>query len=166
MICIGIDPGERGGIALIGDGPNVIVRTVFAMPLMPYTKTKQQVDVEAILAKIDWCIHSIDLVVIEQVHSMPKQGVSSTFSFAKNYGTIIGCVQTLRLKYALVTPQKWKAKILENTLKDKNAAIEYAQKKYPDISLLANKRCRVPSDGLADAICLCDYAFSLLEESS
>jgi hypothetical protein len=38
-------------------------------------------------------IHKASCAVIENVHSMPKQGVSSTFKFGRAFGSIVACVQ-------------------------------------------------------------------------
>jgi crossover junction endodeoxyribonuclease RuvC len=60
-------------------------------------------------------------VVIEQVHAMPKQGVSSTFKFGTSFGTAIGIVVALELPLYRVTPQAWK-KTFALTGKPKDAS--------------------------------------------
>lgn len=44
---------------------------------------------------------------LEKVHSMPKQGVSSTFKFGENFGMIQGVLSALYIPYVLITPQSW-----------------------------------------------------------
>jgi len=51
----------------------------------------------------------VQCMVVEDVHSMPKQGVSSTFKFGMGCGIIHGVAGALRLPLTLVTPNKWKA---------------------------------------------------------
>ena len=47
-------------------------------------------------------------VVIERVHAMPKQGVSSTFKFGRSLGVIEGVIATLGWPTVWITPQAWK----------------------------------------------------------
>lgn len=50
----------------------------------------------------------VEHVVVENVHAMPLQGVSSTFKFGMGVGIIHGVVGALRLPLTLVTPTQWK----------------------------------------------------------
>ena len=50
----------------------------------------------------------MERVVVENVHAMPKQGVSSTFKFGMGVGIIHGVAGALRLPMTLVTPNQWK----------------------------------------------------------
>ena len=102
------------------------------------------------------------LVVVEKVGAMPGQGVTSMFNFGMGYGMWVGMLAALGFPYELVAPQKWKAAVLGGTKKDKRAAIEYVQRRFPDVSLLATPRSKVPHDGMADAACLALYARQLL----
>lgn len=96
---IGIDPGVGGGLAVIyttGDWEAV------AMP-----KTVRGI--------FDW-LNMISeehgyrtKAYIEKVHSMPGQGVASTFKFGENYGMCQMALTAAKLSYDYVTPQKWQA---------------------------------------------------------
>jgi len=44
---------------------------------------------------------------IEKVHSMPQQGVASTFTFGTHYGFIRGILVALSIPFEEVTPQTW-----------------------------------------------------------
>jgi len=46
-------------------------------------------------------------ICMEQVHSMPNQGVSSTFAFGRAVGVISAVCELTRYPVHLVTPQKW-----------------------------------------------------------
>lgn len=48
---------------------------------------------------------------IEQVHSMPKQGVSTTFKFGKSFGIAIGVVGGLGIPMHRMRPQAWKKEV-------------------------------------------------------
>lgn len=144
MKLVAIDSGAKGGFALLGV-PNPLGAM---MPLIG-----KEIDCKAIVQMLNNI--KPEMVVIEKVHSMPKQGVVSTFKFGMNYGRIIGIVEGLGIPYVLVTPQTWK-KVLAGTAKDKEAAIQYVKAKYPTIQLIPKGR-RTPQDGIADAVCIADW---------
>jgi crossover junction endodeoxyribonuclease RuvC len=152
---LGIDPGLKGGLATFQepllDGDRVCVRV---MPVEgKWIQCQRIVDWLQVIAPIGGRnIHAI----VEQVGSMPKQGLSSTFKFGTGYGQIIGMLQTLEIPYTLVRPQAWKGVVLAGTSKDKAAAIAFCAREYPGVPLIP-ERCRVPHDGIADALCLVHY---------
>jgi crossover junction endodeoxyribonuclease RuvC len=47
---------------------------------------------------------------VELVGAMPKQGVTSMFSFGHASGSIMGILAALEISHTLVTPQSWKRK--------------------------------------------------------
>jgi hypothetical protein len=72
----------------------------------------------------------VERLVVEHVHAMPKQGVSSTFKFGKGVGIIHGVAGALRLPVTLVTPTQWKS--FHSLNSDKEAARALAIRKWPD----------------------------------
>src|SRR5215472_196044 len=71
--------------------------------------------------------------VIERVHSMPKQGVSSAFTFGAAYGLTIGVMTGAGLPISFVTPQKWKSHFrLSGAMK--GASVQRAVELYPAAS--------------------------------
>jgi crossover junction endodeoxyribonuclease RuvC len=72
----------------------------------------------------------VERLVVENVHAMPKQGVSSTFRFGMGVGIIHGVAGALRLPLTLVTPSQWKA--FHSLRQDKEAARQLAIRKWPD----------------------------------
>lgn len=99
--------------------------------------------------------------VVEHVHAMPKQGVSSTFKFGANYGGVLTILQALQIPYRLVRPVEWKRRLLGPELTvGKQGAVAFAMEHYPDLDLRRNERCRIPHDGKADALCLAHYGLA------
>jgi len=91
---IGIDPGISGGIAILRGRTSELYKcpaTVRDMAdiIEPY-KGKQDVSVG-----------------LERVHSMPGQGVSSTFKFGMNYGQWLGILASMSIPYRLIQPYSW-----------------------------------------------------------
>jgi crossover junction endodeoxyribonuclease RuvC len=156
MIHLGIDPGKHGGLAFITETV-VPANGLCVYDAMPMPLSGNEID-GTILADLVKAHQIADDVhaTIELVGAMPKQGLSSTFTFGKGYGMVQGILAALGVRYELVTPQKWKGVILAGTAKDKDAAIAWCRRAYPGANLIP-RGCRVPHDGIADAICLAEY---------
>jgi hypothetical protein len=85
---IGIDPGKSGGICATNG-------TISICSKCPGTVADM---VGVLSAMLD--IDSNPMCVIESVHSMPGQGVASTFTFGTNYGMWLGnqpCTQDISM---------------------------------------------------------------------
>ena len=97
---VGIDPGNGGGIAVLteeGDGVEVVSR-----------KFPSDVrDVGMFLKAAT--VNTNHRVAIEKVHSMPNQGVKSTFTFGMNYGIWIGALRTLDIDFIKIQAKQWQA---------------------------------------------------------
>lgn len=152
MIFIGIDPGNKGGLAII-DNNNIKVQF---FSINEYTSILKNYE------------NREDVVCyIEQVHSMPNQGTSSMFSFGYNFGLIMGILSAYKINIREVTPQKWKKYF--NLTKDKEQSIALAKNFYPEVNLKKNSRCKKDSDGIAEALLiarygLCTYAQTIALE--
>ena len=102
MMYIGIDPGMKGGVAFISPEN-------YGTYPMPATR-KQLYDLLSEIIPTDPSIGT--RAVVESVHSMPKQGVASTFKFGKGYGEILGILTALGVEIHEPTPQAWKKLML------------------------------------------------------
>ena len=145
-IFIGIDPGKSGGIAFIDTEGG-------------YCYTEQYSDKSLIDLCRDesWrgCTDHI-MCCLEKVGARPGQGVVSMFSFGQSVGYIKGVLESFRIPYQEITPQKWKKEFGLNS--DKAASAEVCRKLFPDVSLLATPRCKKPHDGMAEALLMAEYA--------
>ena len=147
-LILGIDPGCTGSIALLDDEFNYIDHL-----LMPTIKTgkSNRVNGVAIMAFIKH--YEISHAYLEQVHSMPKQGVASSFNFGHSAGVIEGIIQGMMIPYSLVTPESWKKKAgLIGT--DKDAARSMAVRLYPSIRVLDKKG---QGQALADSLLIARF---------
>ena len=140
---LGIDPGVSGALALLEFAgvfsfPKLIA--LADMPVMPLGKKgkKKQVNSsELVSLLIKW--HRPELVVyLEQVQSMPGQGVSSMFNFGMGYGMIQGAIAALQLPMALVRPSAWKKRAgLLHCEKERSRT--FAQQLFPGADLSLKK---------------------------
>lgn len=87
---------------------------------------------------------------IEDVHSMPKQGVSSTFKFGMAVGAIQAIVELTRAPWVIVRPQRWK-KDMDVTAR-KSTSLELARTLWPTAPLK-----RVKDHGVAEALLLAEW---------
>ena len=136
IIYVGIDPGVSGCITLLQkDG------TWIAEQRLDQTEK----DISDFLYKTMYSKDEEDYtfkVVLEKVHSMPSQGVSSTFKFGKNYGFIRGCLFAFEYAFEEILPNKWQTKMeCKKTSKamtktqHKNLKKAKAQQLFPSIKI-------------------------------
>ncbi len=151
------DPGATGGLALLrtfNDGNLLgIIKTMF-MPMIQ-AKSKKRVDTEAIF---EWLgDDTVEYSVIENVHSMPRQGVASSFQFGRSFGALEGAMAGLSaVPLAYVEPSVWKVKM--GLLGDDK---EQARMRATRIFSRSARELHWPlvkHDGIAEA-CLIGYYF-------
>ena len=147
MIYIGVDPGQRGGYAVISTSETG--QAVFAYP---WNDTFFVTEMQALSRTGNGIV-----AAVEKVGAMPHQGVSSMFSFGQSYGFIQGVLTALGIPYQLVPPRKWKAEFgLLNTSKEDSVRV--AKRLFPGVNLLPSERCRKDSDGMSDSLLMAEYA--------
>lgn len=147
ILFIGVDPGKKGGIAFIH--PKLDCYNAYPMP-----ETRNQVYklLQELKRRYAGTIHA----AVELVHSMPKQGVASTFTFGKGCGEVLGVLTALNAVIYEPTPQAWKKIMMAGTDKSKDASIQVVENLFPEIQLVPKGR-RVPNDGMAEALLLAEW---------
>ena len=141
MIYLGIDPGQKGGIAWLGKKYHT-----YAMP----DTTK------AVLGLIQALSTGlVTTCIIEHAQAMPKQGGVSMFNYGQHYGELIGIMTALGIKIIEVRAAVWKKAM--GLTKDKDASIALCERLFPSVDLLPSDRSRKPSDGMAEALLLAEY---------
>jgi hypothetical protein len=85
---------------------------------------------------------------IEAVHSMPGQGVASTFKFGLNYGWWQGVLVSLRIPFERVSPIRWQTEMRCRSRGDKNVTKKLAQELFPNIKV---------THATADALLIAEY---------
>lgn len=139
-LIMGIDPGQSGGLAVLdlttgGEEPYVL----------PFNK-ETPADIVNILMSIN---EKKGLkCYIENVHSMPKQGVASSFKFGKNFGLLIGALYASKIPFEFVAPQVWQRHLRCLSRGDKNVTKTKAQQLFPNIKI---------THAIADALLIAEY---------
>ncbi|MEL6984609.1 MAG: hypothetical protein AAFO29_19430 [Actinomycetota bacterium] len=153
MTCIiGVDPGLSGAIALLDHLGELI--SVNDMPVIDGRVT-------AALLNVWSNEHAITgpkpVVGIEFVHSMPKQGVASSFKFGASWGLVHGYFGGAGHRVIDVRPQDWKKRF--HLGKDKEKARRLAIERWPDH---AQAFARKKDAGRAEAALIAEHVRQLL----
>lgn len=145
QLYLGVDPGCDGAAALIGSNGTLIALLSFGA------------STEADIARSveEWKCWGKVFGVLEEVHSMPGQGVSSTFKFGRAYGFIRGVLIAAGIPFDDATPQKWQRELKCLTGGDKNISKAKAQQLFPGVKV-TNKT--------ADSVCIAEYAKRLYHQ--
>lgn len=160
---IGVDPGLSGAIAIYDPALDEV--DVADMPVLQIDrngKKKNEIDVAALAAFVDDTSKqgTYRLAVIEKVGAMPKQGVTSSFTFGVTWGIALGVLGAHFIRVERIQPRTWQSAM---GVKDgKDGARLRAQQLFPKQSRLY---ARVKDHGRADASLMAVYAYKLWKES-
>jgi len=151
---IGVDPGNKGALALIDENGKVILYDMPTYTTEGAGKTKiGNIKKHTVLDEPelrDILNDDIDHVFIEKAQSMPGQGAAGTFNYAVSYGVIRGICVGLQIPYTLVHPATWKRKMMKDMDKSKHASIVRANQLFPKADI--GKK-----DGRAEALLIAVY---------
>lgn len=149
MYYLGIDPGQSGGSVLLNEAGEILSCLSFTQYKEEWPEAFAQY-----LSKMPFRPHTY----LESVHAMPKQGVSSMFTFGKNFGLVKGVCLALGFTYTLVTPRVWtKAVWLTDDGDSKTRSIFTAHELWGTSPFIRTKRCLKPDSGLVDAALIAEY---------
>ena len=144
---IAIDPGEKGGIAVI-DEDGVKANN------MPETYP----DIFNFLSELNHPYYDVTAILEDVGHGLPGQSSSATAKFARHCGHLEMALYALGVKTVKVTPQKWQ-KYYSNTLGKstglsknewKNKLKGLAQQMFPHLKVTLNT---------ADALLIANYGW-------
>ena len=148
---IGIDPGANGAmVAILETGEVKILR---------FGKCT---DKEIYEFANDLAFDYECFCILEKVHSMPGQGVSSTFTFGNNFGFIRGILTATRIRFDDKAPRVWQ-KVLgitprvtgkkegeteESKTEFKRRVREKAEQLFPEVKM---------TNDIADALLIAEF---------
>lgn len=144
---IGIDPGVTGAMAVLDEAFRCVA--LYDMPTMQLGAKHLQVNAAALADLFNH--YSNVFVYLEEVHAMPRQGVTSMFNFGMSYGMVQGICGAFDLPLILVKPSVWK-KAAGLIGKPKDLARTLAQQFYPEQDLSLKKHV-----GRADALLIARF---------
>jgi hypothetical protein len=140
MLYFGVDPGQSGAIACleIFNGRAVVVCC---------KNSETEADLHQFLDEMSGAACA-KFAYIERVHSMPKQGVASSFKFGQSYGFLRGLLIACGIPFEEVSPVKWQTAMGCRSGGDKNVTKARAQQLFPDVKV---------THANADALLLAEY---------
>ena len=150
MLVLGIDPGSTGGLAIVENNNSTLPKIILALRMPIVTiYGKKIIDTKKIATELE--NYSVDVSIIEKVHAMPKQGVTSSFQFGRNFGGIetLSYIFSKRVDY--VAPAVWKKSL--GLGPSKKESLDLARLKFGDSDLWNLKS----NDGIAEAALLTLY---------
>jgi crossover junction endodeoxyribonuclease RuvC len=165
---IGADPGMGGALALIIPqqyGSDVEAPALVEVIDMPSLEVngKRTMDMWTLARGLTtWAMqYSVRNSAVERVHAMPKQGVTSAFSFGFSAGALQQAIASAGLPLTLIQPATWKAIYgLRGGRENKDMSRQKASQMFPSFAhLWARKR----DEGRAEAVLLAHYASRLQE---
>lgn len=140
---LGVDPGLSGALAwywpadagvILAEDVPVVSTEIDAVTLTAALKRRRPAHA--------W---------VEMVHSMPKQGVASSFKLGRAYGVVTGVIQALEIPMTLVTPNVWKKAYRLDSDKEKARAL--ALRLWPSSTRFSRKK----DHGRSEAALLARY---------
>ena len=144
MLVLGIDPGSSGGLAIVKKSLNALPKIILALRMPTVTiYGKKIIDTKKIASELQ--NHTIEVSIIEKVHAMPRQGVTSSFQFGRNFGGIeaLSYIYSKRVDY--IAPAIWKKSLGLGA--SKKESLDLARLKFGESDLWNVKS----NDGVAEA---------------
>ena len=156
---LGVDPGIRGGLAVIEINDGMAPRLVDAIDIPVIgVGAKERVDVLAIRT---WILaHQPQHAAIERAQAMPKQGASSGFKYGRATGAIEAVLACCEIPMTIVEPSVWK-KFHHLRGGDKEGARQRALMLFPAAhALLARRKDHGRAEAALIALTKADIDFS------
>lgn len=157
---IGFDPGLSGAMGVIHP-EGVAVHDLPTLELRNGKKRKRVLNRITLAGMVRSLVITAQAnqweitMWIEDVHSMPKQGVASMFSMGRVLGNIEMVPAVLGIRHEFVAPQTWKKKMLAGMGKEKDASCYKASAIFPDLEFFGPKGGA--KDGRGDAMLIAEY---------
>jgi hypothetical protein len=151
---LGIDPGVRGALALV-ETINELPRVkVFDMPIRTYYINGSacgRARIEEAILNQWFTTHApfIERAVMEEVHSMPKDGPVQAFTFGYANGLIKGMLTAYNVTVETIDPATWKKPF--GLSSDKNRSRLVASRFFPQDDAQWSRKI---DDGRAEAALL------------
>jgi len=159
MLCVGIDPGLSGGIAIIDtDGGRKAVYSMtpgkgYPEPLLFANEMRRIINGEK------FCC------AVEQTGTRPGQGIGAAHSYGLGAGMIMGVVCAMQpVEFRIVRPQVWQKHVWEkfgaHGEDTKQRTYQAMLNGHPDLAgYLTTTRGKL-LDGLSDALGICSWLYA------
>jgi hypothetical protein len=148
-LILGVDPGAVSGAYAVLDDSGALLE-VDDLPTIASGKLRW-IDAPALLSRLLELKAGRPMIAyVERQGARPGQGLSSTFTSATAFGSLLATLQIAGCSIELVTASSWKAAM--GLTKDKGRSLDAARLRFPDVSLDRKK-----DHGRAESILLALY---------
>lgn len=152
---IGVDPGKQGFITVVKST---------GIKHYPMPKVGKELDLhelsELIIQISEECDINNTVVVIEDVHALPRSAAGATFTFGGVcYALRMGFIMC-GLRIVLVTPKKWQKEMYEGIKPNpdkKVMSVLAAKRLFPRQDLRRTENCTKADDNLTDSLLIAEY---------
>lgn len=154
MMVFGIDPGLEGGLAAF-NVERIKLAIVERMPTLASGKGSGWIlDEYGIRNWFSLKVGVRSHAFIERAFPMPKQGVTSVFTFGMGWGIIRGILVGLEVPHTVVSPKDWQREMLRGVPKGdtKAASIIVAKRLFPQLAGWIGRH-----HGMSDALLIAEY---------
>lgn len=152
---IGVDPGKQGFITVMNcDG-------IVHYPIPLIGKELDMHGLSELLIKIsEGCVPEKTMVVIEDVHALPRSSAGATFTFGGVCYAIRMGFTMCGLPVTLVSPKKWQKEMylgIKPNPDKKVMSIQASKRLFPNQDLRRSDKCKKPDDNLTDSLLIAEY---------
>lgn len=154
---IGVDPGKKGFITTI-DGESGEINHI-SIPCIGSEFDFSGLS-KIVLGISERYLPQDSIVVIEDVHALPRSAAGATFTFGGIVYAIRMAFTMLEFPVVLVTPKKWQKEMYEGipVNEDKKVmSVMAARRLFPKQSLLKTPSCKKPDNNLTDSLLIAEY---------
>ena len=157
---IGIDPGNKGYIAVIDHNGT---REYYSIADNDYH------DIAIFLKNIKTIYGDKCMCCMESIHAIFGSSAKATFSFGEVFGVLQGLLIALEIPYHLVPPKTWQKKIWisqdkvyktfagKKTIDNKSTSINAARRLFPTEDFRRTSKCKNVDDNKCDATLIAEY---------
>ncbi len=163
MYFLGIDPGKGGGLALLNQDGDLVMRET--TPVIGARGAKTSYNIGSMwdcLIGFKKATGDVGLVAtIEKTQPFPGNGASSNHAIGFGDGIWQALLTAMSIRYDIVGPRTWQKVLFKDmnaaTSDTKAASAIYCARRWGSHKFLATERSKKPHDGLTDAACIAEY---------
>lgn len=145
---LGVDPGAKGGAAILDEKGNLLAVSRFDGGC-PGEVVAQSAEAAT---KLGGQLY----ICLEKVGAAPGQGVTSMFTFGVGVGLIKGWLAAKGFQFVEASPHSWQRWITGDLPTPKERAKALAASKW-GLDPFIFDGCRVPHNGCIDAACIAEF---------
>lgn len=149
---LGIDPGMKGGIALLSK-EGILIE--------PIPIDENGMDLRELARLIADYADDTRIAYLEELNAFPGMNINGMKVLWRSIGVIHGMLVANGILTVIIRPQVWMKKMHTGIQgEDSKQKSQKAAKKYfPEVNFLASVRSKVPHEGMVEAALIAKYGY-------